>query len=105
MAAHKASVAAEAQRFTDIPNIGPAMAEDFRLLGLSQPSDLSGKDPYALYEELCQHTGSRQDPPPQAGGAPSAVDTFIAAVRFMDGEPPLPWWHFTAERKQTLTQK
>ena len=97
MATHKASTSAEASRFTDIPNIGPAMAGDFRVLGLSQPSDLAGRDPYALYDELCERTGTRHDP--------CVLDTFIAAVRFMEGSPPLPWWHYTAERKEALTRK
>jgi hypothetical protein len=30
------------------------------------------------------------------------LDTFIAAVRFMEGAPPHPWWHYTAERKATM---
>ncbi|MGH8060471.1 MAG: helix-hairpin-helix domain-containing protein [Pseudoxanthomonas sp.] len=28
------------------------------------------------------------------------LDTFISVVRFMDGEPPRPWWHYTTERKR-----
>ena len=93
----KARTAAEAQRFEDIPNIGPAMAKDFRLLGLDDPSELAGKNPYALYDELCERTGVRHDP--------CVIDTFISAVRFMDGAPPLPWWHYTAERKAKLGHK
>ena len=87
----KATTAAGAMRFEDIPNIGPAMAKDFRLLGLSEPSELAGKDPYALYDELCERTGTRHDP--------CVIDTFISAVRFMEGAPPRPWWHYTDERK------
>ena len=34
---------------------------------------------------------------------PCLLDTFIAATRFMAGEPPLPWWRYTKERKRTLT--
>ena len=90
----KATIAAEARRFEDIPNIGPAMAKDFAVLGLENPTDLTGKDPYALYDELCERTGSRHDP--------CVIDTFISAVRFMEGAPPLPWWHYTAERKAKL---
>ena len=87
----KATTPAEARRFEDIPNIGPAMAKDFAVLGLEQPSDLPGRDPYALYDELCARTGTRHDP--------CVIDTFISAVRFMEGAPPRPWWHYTAERK------
>lgn len=91
MATRKAHTADEARRFTDIPNIGPAMAKDFGVLGLSDPADLAGRDPYALYDELCERTGVRHDP--------CVIDVFISAVRFMEGAPPLPWWHYTAERK------
>jgi hypothetical protein len=77
-----------------IPNIGPAIAADLRLLGIAAPADLIGRDPYVLYQELCLHTGTRQDP--------CVLDTFIAATRFMAGAPPLPWWHYTAERKRTF---
>src|SRR3546814_5963189 len=57
----KARNAGEARRLADIPNIGPAMVEDFRNLGIEQPGQLAGKDPYALYERLCAVTGVRHD--------------------------------------------
>ena len=90
----KATRADEAVRFEDIPNIGPGMAKDFRLLGLDEPSQLAGEDPYALYDELCEVTGTRHDP--------CVIDTFLSAVRFMQGAPPLPWWHYTPDRKAKL---
>jgi hypothetical protein len=77
-----------------LPNVGPAIAADFRLLGLTRPQDLIGRDPYALYDELCRVTKRRHDP--------CLLDTFIAAVRFMGGEPARPWWAYTAERKRAL---
>ena len=97
--AMKAQTAADVVQFEDIPNIGPAMTADFRLLGLADPDALIGRDPYALYDELCARTGVRHDP--------CVIDTFISAVRFMEGAPPHPWWHYTAERKartHTLSQ-
>ncbi len=36
---------------------------------------------------------------------PCVIDVFIAAVRFMGGEPAKPWWKYTPERKQTLAAK
>ena len=84
-------------RLTDIPNIGPAMARDLNLLGIEQPDQLRGCDPYRLYEELGRITGKRQDP--------CVLDVFIAAVRYIEGAPARPWWHYTAERKATLLQK
>ncbi|MFT3763393.1 MAG: helix-hairpin-helix domain-containing protein [Pseudoxanthomonas sp.] len=90
----KARTAAEARTLTDLPNIGKAMAGDFRLLGIDRPQQLIGRDPYRLYDELCRATGARHDP--------CVIDTFISAVRFMEGAPPLPWWHYTDERKRVL---
>ncbi|HVJ83162.1 MAG TPA: helix-hairpin-helix domain-containing protein [Planctomycetia bacterium] len=84
-------------RFEDIPNVGPATAGDFRLLGLSEPAQLAGRDPYALYDRLCAETGVRHDP--------CVIDVFIAAVRYMEGGPKRPWWAFTAERKRELVKR
>jgi Pathogenicity locus len=77
-----------------LPNVGRSVAADLRRLGVVRPQDLQGRDPYAMYEELCRVTGQRHDP--------CLLDTFIAAVRFMDGEPAKPWWRYTAERKRAL---
>ena len=81
-------------RLDDIPNVGPAIAADLRQLGVTMPSELLGRDPYAMYDDLCRITGQRHDP--------CLLDTFIAAVRFMGGEPAKPWWKYTAERKARL---
>lgn len=81
-------------RLEDIPNVGPPLAEDLRLVGVSRPRDLIGRDPYEMYEELCCKKGARQDP--------CVIDVFISAVRFMKGEPKRPWWAYTPERKQRL---
>jgi hypothetical protein len=80
-----------------VPNVGPAVAADLRLLGVAKPADLVGRDPYAMYEELCRVTGKRHDP--------CLLDTFIAAVRFMGGEPAKPWWAFTAELKSKMKER
>ena len=81
-------------RLEEIPNIGPSSAEDLRLVGVYQPQDLIGLDPYEMYEELCRKTGKRHDP--------CVIDVFISAVRFMEGEPKRPWWAYTSERKHRL---
>ena len=81
----------------ELPNVGPAIAADFVRLGIRTPRELVGRDPYALYDELNRITGKRHDP--------CLLDTFIAAVRFMDGAPARPWWKYTAERKRTLAQR
>jgi hypothetical protein len=80
-----------------IPNVGPSIAANLRLIGVSSPEDLLGKDPYTMYDNLCHTTGVRHDP--------CVVDVFIAAVRFMAGEPAKPWWKYTPERKRKLGAK
>lgn len=96
MKSPKASCAAECERFEQLPNIGPSMAADLRLLGLGHPRELAQLDAYALYRSLCLHTGKRQDP--------CVLDTFMAVTDFMRGAPPAPWWAYTAERKRQYGQ-
>lgn len=81
-------------RLTDLPNIGEAIAADLMLLGISQPSQLIGMCPYEMYDRLCIETMTKHDP--------CVLDVFISITRFMNGEAPQAWWHFTAERKQRL---
>ena len=87
---------AQVTELEHLPNVGPAMAADLRLLGVRVPADLRGKDPYALYDELCRRTGARHDP--------CVIDVFIAAVRYAEGGPARPWWAYTAERKRELAK-
>ena len=87
----KASHAGECQRLEQLPNIGPSLAADLRLLGVTEPRQLVGRDAFELYQALCRATGQRQDP--------CVLDTFLAATDFMGGAPARPWWHYTAARK------
>jgi predicted GIY-YIG superfamily endonuclease len=87
----------EVARLEDVPNVGPAVAADLRRLGIATPAGLPGRDPYALFGELCRITGRRHDP--------CLLDTFIAAVRYMEGAPKTPWWKYTAERKRVLAAR
>lgn len=79
------------RRLEDIPNVGAAVAVLLRRLGITTPGGLVGRDPWEMYAELNARSGIRHDP--------CLLDTFIAATRFMAGEPARPWWHYTAERK------
>ncbi len=88
----KAATADECQRLEQLPNIGPSIAADLRLIGIQHPAQLAQADAFALYQALQQVTGKRQDP--------CVLDTFLAACAFMRGGPAQPWWAFTAERKQ-----
>ena len=83
-------------RLEELPNIGKAIAEDLRVIGIDHPVKLIGKDAFDLYEVLNRVTGRKQDP--------CVIDVFMAAVHFMEGGDPLPWWSFTDERKRRLKQ-
>jgi len=87
----------EIKNIQDIPNVGKAIEKYLALLGIKEPADLIGKDPYQMYRELCAITGKRQDP--------CMIDIFISAVRYMEGGIPKKWWEFTKERKERLGNK
>jgi hypothetical protein len=84
-------------RLEQIRNVGPSLAADLRQVGVRVPQDLPGRDPYALYDELCVESGVRHDP--------CVLDVFISAVRFMEGAPARTRWRYTAERKRVLRQR
>ncbi|MFL6661673.1 MAG: helix-hairpin-helix domain-containing protein [Rhizobacter sp.] len=92
----KAATPAECIDLEQLPNVGPALAADLRLIGIQAPADLRGKDAFVLYQKLCAATGQRQDP--------CVLDTFMAATDFMRGAPAAPWWKYTAERKALFGQ-
>jgi hypothetical protein len=87
----KAANAAQCQQLEQLPNIGPSIAADLRSLGITSPVSLAGRDAFVLYQQLCSNTGKRHDP--------CVLDTFMAAVDFMGGAEPRPWWTYTALRK------
>ena len=87
----KASRAEDCQVLEDLPNVGPALAGDLRLIGIAHPRQLRGKDAFVLYQTLCAVTGQRHDP--------CVLDTFMAATDFMGGARAAPWWHYTPQRK------
>ena len=92
----KAASAAECHALEQLPNIGPALAADLRLIGIAHPAELRGKDAFVLYQKLCAATGQRHDP--------CVLDTFMAATDFMHGAPAAPWWHYTPQRKALFGQ-
>lgn len=90
----KAKRASEAATLEQIPNVGKAVAEDLRNIGITRPDQLKGKDGLKLYQKLNKVIGVRHDP--------CMADTLMAAVDFMNGGKPKPWWEFTAKRKTLL---
>jgi hypothetical protein len=90
--APKVACPADCAALEQLPNIGPLLAADLRLIGIQQPQDLIGQDSFLLYQRLCELTHQRQDP--------CVLDTFLAATDFMGGAPAAPWWQYTQQRKQ-----
>ena len=62
----------------ELPNIGRAIEKKLLLLGIMEPGELIGRNPYKMYDDLCRLTGKRHDP--------CLLDVFISAVRFMEGD-------------------
>ena len=91
MAIIKARSARECETLEQLPNIGPALAADLRLIGVQHPRELASRDAFVLYQALCIKTGQRQDP--------CVLDTFMAVTDFMRGAAAAPWWKYTAQRK------
>ena len=89
--APKASDPQQCVTLEQLPNIGPSLAADLRLIGIQSPRELKGRDAFVLYQMLAAATGTRQDP--------CVLDTFMAAVDFMNGAAAAPWWAYTAQRK------
>jgi hypothetical protein len=87
----KARSADECQALEQLPNVGPALAADLRLLGIKHPKELASCDAFVLYQSLCAKTGQRHDP--------CVLDTFMAVTDFMRGAAPAPWWTYTPQRK------
>lgn len=58
----KATKARLATVLEAIPNVGPSIARDLRSIGIKQPRDLIGGNPYSLYRILCDKTRTRQGP-------------------------------------------
>ena len=75
-----------------LTNVGPDGARYFERVGITHTSQLAGRDPVEIYDEMCAVGGRRHDP--------CLLDTVMSAVDQADGGPPRPWWHYTAERRR-----
>lgn len=84
------------RQLKDLVSIGPAMLEDFELLGIHSVTQLKRRSPERMYKELCRIKRQRVDP--------CCLDTFVAAVA-QAKDPELPqeqrqWWYWSKVRKQ-----
>ena len=75
---------------TRIPGVGPAIASDLYLLGIRDAGQLRGRNPEALYDELCERRGQKLDR--------CVLYTFRCAVYFASEtkhDPELlQWWNW-----------
>lgn len=78
-------------KLTDLPNIGKTVAADLKSIGIVDPKQLTGQDPYELYVRFCEAFGEIQDP--------CMLDVLMSITDFMDGGEAKVWWEYTAERK------
>ena len=93
----KANHISGAKSFRDLPNVGPKVDDDLRLLGFTSPAELTGRDAHELHAELEKRSGVRQDP--------CMLDVFLAIVDFANGGPPRAWWEFTEQRKLEVAKR
>jgi len=87
----KALQPAACETLEQLPNIDPTLAADLRSIGVVHPRELTHRDAFVLYQQLCAKTGRRRDP--------CVLDTLMAATDFMRGAPAQPWWAYTKQRK------
>ena len=85
----------EERRLEDLVSVGPAMLQDFELLGVKSVSQLRRRSPQRMYRELCRLRGQRMDP--------CCLDVFVAVVA-QAKDPHLPveqrqWWYWSKLRK------
>ncbi len=74
-----------------LPNVGKAMREDLRRLGVESLARLAAQDADELYVRLGRMDGGLHDP--------CVWDTFASIIDIARGGPPQPWWHWTPVRK------
>jgi len=83
------------RQLKDLVSVGPAMLEDFELLGIKTVAQLRRRSPQRMYRNLCRLRGQRIDP--------CCLDVFEAAVA-QAKDPSLPveqrqWWYWSKVRK------
>jgi hypothetical protein len=88
----------EERRLKDLVSVGPAMLEDFELLGIRTVGELRRRSPQRMYANLCRLKGQRIDP--------CCLDVFVAAVA-QAKDPNLPleqkqWWYWSRVRKASV---
>jgi len=83
------------RRLEELISVGPAMLQDFELLGIRSVAQLARRNPQQMYKQLCHRKGERQDI--------CVLDVFRAAIA-QARNPVLPaeqsvWWYWSRRRK------
>ena len=89
-------MATDSRQLKDLVSVGPALLEDFDLLGVHSVAQLRRRNPQRMYRELCRIKGQTIDP--------CCLDSFVAAVA-QAKDPDLPveqrqWWYWSRVRKR-----
>jgi orotidine-5'-phosphate decarboxylase len=87
----------QATKLEDIPNIGKSIAADLRAIGILNPHQLAGRDPFSTYIELSGAMGHRHDP--------CVLYVLMSAQHFLESGVAIPWWKFTEQGKKLLASK
>jgi len=92
---------AETRQLKDLVSIGPAMLEDFELLGIHSVAQLKKRNQERMYRDLCRIRKQVIDP--------CCLDTFVAAVA-QAKDPSLPieqrqWWYWSRVRKRKFSAR
>jgi hypothetical protein len=86
----------DARQLKDLVSVGPAMREDFELLGVRTVAQLRRRSPERMYRELCRIRKQTIDA--------CCLDVFVAAVaQAKDPELPIEqrqWWYWSRVRKR-----
>ncbi|MFZ2285721.1 MAG: helix-hairpin-helix domain-containing protein [Bacteroidales bacterium] len=80
----------KSNRLEAVPGIGKSPAKDLRDLGIRKVTDLKGREPETMYNELCHRRGARQDR--------CVRYVFRSAVYFAETDNPdsdlVKWWNW-----------
>ncbi|HEX3086444.1 MAG TPA: helix-hairpin-helix domain-containing protein [Pyrinomonadaceae bacterium] len=86
----------DTRQLKDLVSVGPAMLEDFDLLGVRTVAQLRRRSPERMYRELCRIRKQTIDA--------CCLDVFVAAVaQAKDPELPIEqrqWWYWSRVRKR-----
>lgn len=89
-------ISSQLKALQTIPGVGKSIAQDLADLGIKEPSQLRGKNPERLYDDLCKLRGMHVDR--------CMLYVFRCAVYFVSNKRPDPkklqWWHWKDKKEE-----